>query len=148
MSMKSVISRTDERLTTAQTSYLQAFAQDRAHDMVRELFMNIPREEGVTRAFLARRLGKKPEQITRWLSVPGNWTLNTFADLLAAMGYVPTFGFQRLQDMQLSNEHHPAVRYGETLFASVVQDQGVTTPPLPASGVYPSQAAELKFLAA
>ena len=93
-------------LTSAQIGYLSAYAQDRAHDLVRELFMR-ESESGMTRAFLARRSGKKPEQITRWLAVPGNWTLGTMAELLAAMGYVPTFGAQRLDSMQKSNRHHP-----------------------------------------
>lgn len=141
MSLQSVTSKADERLTAAQVGYLEAFAQDRAHDMVRELFMSIPKEEGITRAFLARRLGKKPEQITRWLSVPGNWTLNTLADLLGAMGYVPTFGAQRLQDFQRSNEYHPATVYGERSLSPSTDDGGVAAAMPPLAGIYPGQAA-------
>jgi hypothetical protein len=105
-----VISRADERLEPGQLGYLNAYAQDRAHDLVRQLFMSESASDNtLTRAFLARRLGKKPEQITRWLAVPGNWTLGTLADLLAAMGYVPTFGAERIGTIK-SNRHHPLVQ--------------------------------------
>jgi hypothetical protein len=110
LSLTSAISRADEKLTPAQLGYFQAYAQDRAHDLVRSLFMSeAESDKNLTRAFIARRLGKKPEQITRWLAVPGNWTLGTFADLLASMGYVPTFDVQRLDRMPPSNRHHPVL---------------------------------------
>ncbi len=40
---------------------------------------------GLTRSKLAKRLGKRPEQITRWLAAPGNLTLDTISDLLLTM---------------------------------------------------------------
>lgn len=39
----------------------------------------------VSQVDLAGRLGKRPEQINRWLSAPGNWTLETLSDLLLAI---------------------------------------------------------------
>jgi len=36
----------------------------------------------MSRAELARRIKKKPEQITRWLNTPGNLSLSTLSDLL------------------------------------------------------------------
>lgn len=110
MSLTSVISRSDEAISSAQLGYLEAMAQDEAHDLVRKLFMDLSETDaGITRAFLARRLSKGPEQITRWLAVPGNWTLSTLADLLAAMGYSPTFGARLLSDDSTANYVHPLV---------------------------------------
>jgi DNA-binding phage protein len=43
-------------------------------------------KNGLTKRELARRIGKKPEQITRWLSYPGNLTLDTIAEILVGMG--------------------------------------------------------------
>jgi hypothetical protein len=50
-----------------------------------ELVMREFLRTGITKAELARRMGRKPEQITRWLGAPGNWTLDTISDLLLAI---------------------------------------------------------------
>lgn len=67
------------------------------HAYAREYFRNLVFQEiliafkasGMTRASLARRLGRKPEQITRWFSAPGNLEIDTISDLLMAMGTRP-----------------------------------------------------------
>jgi len=89
--------------------YFHGLSQDEAHELVLSLFLQEASETGITRAFLARRLGKSPEQITRWLGAPGNWTLETLTNLLLAMGYKPEFKAQKLSDLRQSNEHHPSV---------------------------------------
>jgi len=43
-------------------------------------------KNGLTQKELAERIHSRPEQINRWLSIPGNLTLNTIADLLLGMG--------------------------------------------------------------
>lgn len=37
---------------------------------------------GLTKAVLARRIGKTPDVVTRWLGTPSNLTLDTISDLL------------------------------------------------------------------
>lgn len=44
------------------------------------------RDKGVTRAELARRLGKKPPQITRLLDGAANMTLSTLSDIAFELG--------------------------------------------------------------
>jgi hypothetical protein len=109
--------------------YFHGLAQDEAHETVLALFLEMAKTDSVTRAFLARRLDKSPEQITRWLAAPGNWTLDTFANLLLAMGHRPKFGAERLSDMRQSNDYHPAVARALGREASfnlrVVAKQGV-----------------------
>jgi hypothetical protein len=49
------------------------------------LVMREFKKAGISRATLARRLGKRPEQVSRLLGGPGNWTLDTVSDLLFAI---------------------------------------------------------------
>jgi hypothetical protein len=66
-------------------AYFRERFRNRLHQLVLKEF--IRRETaGLKRAVLAKRLGKRSEQITRWLGAPGNWTLDTVSDLLLGMG--------------------------------------------------------------
>jgi len=63
-------------------AYFQARLRYNLYDYIISKFKKMEKEEGLTRAELARRIGCKPEQITRRLGAPGNWTLDTISDLL------------------------------------------------------------------
>lgn len=104
--LKSAISREEEKLSAFELGYFSERAKNNAHAKVLDLFFRLSKEEGVNKAFLARRLGKKPEQITRWLAAPGNWTLDTLSNLLVAMGYEPTFDVRELKTLRNSNHSH------------------------------------------
>lgn len=62
----------------------------------------------MNRADLARKIGRKPEQITRWLGAPGNWTSDTVSDLLLGLGCEPRmelFDFEEMESpIELSDE--------------------------------------------
>lgn len=73
-----------------QLRYFAARTQNDAHDLVLECYERA-RQAGMTRAEIARRLQKRPEQVTRWLGSPANWTLETLSNLLVALGQVPEF---------------------------------------------------------
>jgi hypothetical protein len=65
-----------------------AFFRERFRDHLYELVLSefLTHQQGdLTKAEIARRIGRKPEQITRWLGAPGNWTLETVSDLLLAI---------------------------------------------------------------
>src|SRR3546814_1203005 len=108
MSLKEAFSHEGIQHTPAQLGYFNAHAQSKAHATVLDLFSRLADEEGLARAFLARRLGKKSGQITRWLGAPGNWTLETLTNLLLAMGHEPIFEARPLNDIPRGNYQHPA----------------------------------------
>jgi len=71
----------DERIDERALGYVTQTARDDVFDMV----ANACVEAGVTRANIARRLGKDPAQVSRLLNSPGNWTIDTIAELLFAI---------------------------------------------------------------
>ena len=109
MSLKSAISCEDAPLTPAQLGYFNARIQSKVHAEVLKLFRKLADDGKITRALIARRLRKKPEQITRWLGSSGNWTLATLSELLLAMGYEADISVRSLNDLPLSNMHHPSL---------------------------------------
>lgn len=66
-------------------SYLVARCKNRVYNYVLLKFMEKVEKEGLTKAELARRLGKRPEVINRLLGAPGNWGLETVTELLAGI---------------------------------------------------------------
>jgi hypothetical protein len=63
-------------------AYFHARFRNRIYSFILDKFIEKERREGLTKAELARRIGRKPEIITRLLGAPGNWTLETVSDLL------------------------------------------------------------------
>lgn len=62
-------------------AYVTQRAKNAFYDYVLERFL----VSGISRSDLARRLGKEPARVTRLLSNPGNWTIETISELLAAI---------------------------------------------------------------
>ena len=61
--------------------YVSESARDAMYDLVVQAYI----ESGVTKAALARRMKKDPGQVSRLLGAPGNWTIDTCAELLHAI---------------------------------------------------------------
>ena len=75
----------DEEIPLGTLSYFRERFRDHLYELVMEEFLKRDMETGLTRADVARRIGRRPEQITRWFGAPGNWTLETVSDLLLAI---------------------------------------------------------------
>jgi hypothetical protein len=76
------------KISAGTLGYIRARNRQRAFNLVIREF----KKSGLTQADLARRLGKAPEIVSRLLSRPCNWELDTFSDLLFAIsGAVPRF---------------------------------------------------------
>jgi hypothetical protein len=73
--------RDDTPISPAALGYVAESARGDMFDMVVRNCI----EAGVPRGAIARRLGKDPAQVTRLLSAPGNWTIDTVAELLFAI---------------------------------------------------------------
>ena len=74
-----------DKIPPGTLSYFRERFRDRLYDLVMEEFLRQGAASGLTRADVARRIGRRPEQITRWFGAPGNWTLETVSDLLLAV---------------------------------------------------------------
>lgn len=95
----------DEPLTVAQRSYFRARLRSRIHEAILHVFLD-EKSKGTTKATLARRLGKAPEQITRWLASPGNLRLDTVSDILLAMKHELSFNVTPIELGLRHNEFH------------------------------------------
>jgi Helix-turn-helix len=65
---------------------------------------------GITRKELSELIGKDPAQITRWLSAPSNFELDTLSDVLLALGAEMDHRIVRFSERSPSNYTHPLVR--------------------------------------
>lgn len=101
---------TEEKIPEEVLDYFRARLKDQFHDVVIEEFIKRKEEDpNFSKAVLARRLGKRPEQISRWLGSPGNWTSDTFSDLLIAIsGAIPNLVIKYIEDMPKHNYSGPS----------------------------------------
>ena len=90
-------------LSPADLSYFRARQKNRVYETVIKAF----RSANISKAEIARRLNRKPEQITRWLSGPGNWTLDTVSDLLLSCGKELAFTSLEIDRPLETNYIHP-----------------------------------------
>lgn len=74
-----------EPIPLGKLAYLRERQRNRLYSFIVKKFLEQEKKSGLTRAELARRINRRPEQVTRWLGAPGNWTLDTVADLLVGI---------------------------------------------------------------
>lgn len=108
-----------EPIPIGKLAYFRARLADRIYELVLEKYISLE-ETGFTKAELARRINRKPEQITRWFGSPGNWTIETVSDLLLGMGCEPTLSISSLSVIQTKNQTQQA---GHALGSVVAQPQ-------------------------
>lgn len=61
-------------------------------------------KDTVTRRIIADRIGRKAPQVSKWLSGPSNWTLDTISDLLFAIGATVDYNVVKNLDRPKQNE--------------------------------------------
>jgi hypothetical protein len=65
-------------------AYFEQRLRNRLFKFLVEKFADA-QKDGLTQAILARRIGRKPDVVNRWLSSPSNLTVDTLCDLLLGM---------------------------------------------------------------
>jgi DNA-binding phage protein len=74
--------------------YFQENFRQEIQQQIIELFDFLKAKKGLTRADLARKIGRRPEQVTRWLSSPTNLESDTISDIALGMGMIPKLTFE------------------------------------------------------
>ena len=91
------------------TAFWLGYFQEGFRRNVFEGLLKLFEERNMIKRDIAKRLNKKPEQITRWLSGPSNIESDTISDLALSMGYVPKITFEPLdrESEVRPNQLHP-----------------------------------------
>lgn len=74
-----------EKIPKSEIAYFRERQKNKVFAEVMAFFEKMAIDHNLSKKDLASALGKDPAQITRWLSGPSNWTLDTVSDLLLAM---------------------------------------------------------------
>lgn len=69
------------RISDSTFAYLGQRAKNLCYDFVMKKFL----ASGLSKADLARRMGKSPDRVNHMLATPANWTIRTIVELLAAI---------------------------------------------------------------
>jgi len=85
---KEILDLECEQIPLARLAFFREELRNLLHAEVLKRFHALA-DTGFTKARLARRIGKSPEQVIRWLGASGNWTLDTASDLFIGMRAIP-----------------------------------------------------------
>jgi hypothetical protein len=93
--------------------------RNRIYECVYKAVLRRHERDGITRTDLAARLGKDRAQISRWLSGPSNWTIDTVSDLLLALDVELELSTCLIEEMPIANYTHPLMVESEELSGEV-----------------------------
>jgi len=123
-----------DRVSDDLLGYFRQRNRNHAHALVLSEFVR----SGVTRADLARRLGKRPEQVTRMLGAAGNWTLDTISDFLFALsGAEPVYGVNYPLDQPRRNFRLPVWISSDELATTTTSSSIAHTITAPSARILP-----------
>jgi hypothetical protein len=97
---------TDDPVDIGQLAYSRQRFRNEMHQAVLKTFIDLVDNHGFTQSRLAKKLGKKPSQVSRWLAAPGNWTIDSISDFLLAMNSEPESSIRCLDNLPRQNFAH------------------------------------------
>ena len=104
MSLEQMIS--NDTISPSLLTYFSERTMNRVHSFILKCYLEEQTKNGLNKAKLAKKLGKKPEQITRWLETPSNLTLSTLSTLLVGMGRELSPECEMITNKPISNRGH------------------------------------------
>lgn len=108
-------------------AYYRQRQKNRVFTSLVEFFAQEAERRGVTKKQLAETLSKDPAQITRWLSAPSNFELDTLSDLLLALDAEMDHRIVRFCDRAKPNYAHPLIARNLGQQQTVHQSNAATT---------------------
>lgn len=97
--------------------YFQGAFREQIQQQLLEIFDHAKQEKCINRSDLAYKIGRRPEQISRWLSSPCNLEADTISDLALSLGYVPRISFEPAETLIRSKNTNRPTRVTELLVA-------------------------------
>jgi hypothetical protein len=104
------ISNKPKPLKRRDIAYYRQRQKNRVFSALVAFFAEEAERGRVTKKKLAELLGKDPAQITRWLSSPSNFELDTISDILLAMGAEMDHQIVRFSERPKQNYAHALMR--------------------------------------
>lgn len=97
-------------ITEGEKGYARAAVRLKIGRAVWALWDRLREEEGVDQTWLVERLGSNKGRVSRLLNGPGNWTLDTVADLLEAMeGRLTAVEVKRYREVDAAARVEPSL---------------------------------------
>jgi transcriptional regulator with XRE-family HTH domain len=118
-----------EAIRRRDVAYYRRRQQNRVYTALTKFIEAEVRAGRISRKEIADKLSKNPSQISRWLSGPSNFELDTLSDLLLAMGAEMDHSIVRFADRPRGNYMHPLL--SATVSNAAISPQKRPAPPKP-----------------
>ena len=115
---KTPASSTNQPISARKIAYNSRRLQNDIFNEIIKAFVEEVKSGRISRATLAKRIGKEPAQITRWFSGPANLTLNTISTILLGMDAELDAKVVFSRDMSIPNYAHPLADSLESIMSS------------------------------
>lgn len=121
----------DKTISKREVFYQRQRTKNRFFSQITTFFSEEAARENITKRELARRIACDPAQITRWLTVPSNMTIEGISDILLSLGAETELHIVKFSEAAKPNYEHPLI----TAARSALSKPERQTPPFMVTGV-------------